>query len=63
MRSGAVSFCVYHMTKLHRSARQCLDSISLKDHEPLEEILEHHKKPLESLFQTIGVESPEELFD
>ncbi len=61
--SGAVSFCTYHMIELHRQARQALKRIPLEDHEPLEEILEHHGKPLKSLFKSIGVESPEELID
>ena len=61
VRSGAVSFCAYQMVELHRSARNLLNSMTLETHEPLEELLEHHGKPLKSLFKSIGIESSNDL--
>ena len=61
IRSGAVSFCTYHMIELHQRARECLRRILLQDHKPLEQLLEYHVRPLKSLFKSIGTDLPEEL--
>ena len=61
VRSGAVSYCTYHMVELHQNARQFLKGIPLENREPLEELLELHRRPLRSLFKSIGIESQEEL--
>ena len=61
VRSGAVSFCAYHMIELYRSARQHLTSIPLEDHKPLQELLEHHVRPLKTLFKSTDIDFPEEL--
>jgi geranylgeranyl diphosphate synthase type I len=61
VRSGAVSFCAYHMVQLHKRARESLGGVPLADPRPIAGLLEHHVKPLKGLFKVIGVESPEEL--
>lgn len=59
--SGAVSFCSYHMIELHKGARACLQAIPLEHPESLRELLDYHIGPLRSLFESIGVDSPDEL--
>jgi len=61
VRSGAVSFCTYQLVELQRDARRQLERLTLPDSGPIEELLEHHSRPLRSLLRRIGVESPEAL--
>jgi geranylgeranyl pyrophosphate synthase len=61
VRSGAVSFCAYHMIELNRAAKRLLVEMSLPDLLPLQTLVEHYIKPLTSLLRRIGVDSLEDL--
>lgn len=61
IRSGAISYCVYHITQRYRAARQLLDSIPLADPRPLHELIGKQGKPLVALLGSIGSEIPPEL--
>lgn len=63
IRSGAVSFCTYHMIDLNRQARKLIKEGSWVDPEPLYSLVDQYIAPLKSLLETIGVDCPEELFE
>lgn len=57
---GAVSYCVYHVIKRYRAARQLLDSTPLADPTPLLDSLARQREPLVALLQDLGTEIPPE---
>ena len=61
IRCGAISYCVYHITKRYQAARQLLASISLADPQPLHELIGRQRKPLVALLEGIGSAIPPEL--
>ncbi len=61
VRSGAVSFCAYHMLELHRAATELIRQIPLVDAEPLNTLVGQYVGPLRRLLQSIGVEDLEPL--
>jgi geranylgeranyl diphosphate synthase type I len=63
VRSGAVSFCVYQMIELHRSAKELIREARFVDPRPLEEMLERYVRPLKGLLEKAGIENLETLFD
>jgi len=57
IRCGAVSYCVYHLFKRHREARQLLENIPLADPTPMMDLLGWQTQSLIGLLQTIGMEN------
>ncbi|MEM1206782.1 MAG: polyprenyl synthetase family protein [Acidobacteriota bacterium] len=60
--SGAVSYCAYRIIGAYRSAKERLSALDLVNPAAIEELLDHHIRPLERLFAALGVEEPERLF-
>lgn len=58
VRSGAVSYCAYHLVQRQQAARELLKRIPLADVEPLTDVFIRQVEPLAHLFQTLGVEAP-----
>lgn len=58
VRSGAVSYCAYHLVQRQQAVRELLKQIPLADVEPLTDVFIHQVEPLAHLFQTLGVEAP-----
>ncbi|GBC84969.1 hypothetical protein HRbin11_01409 [bacterium HR11] len=58
VRSGAVSYCAYHLVQRQQAARELLKQIPLTETEPLTDVFVHQVEPLVRLFQTLGVEAP-----
>lgn len=54
VKSGAVSFCVYHIVENYRAALHQLATIKLPSPRPLEDLLRYYMKPIEKLFKRIG---------
>lgn len=54
VKSGAVSFCVYHIVESYRAAIDHLSSIGLPSPRPLEELLRYYLRPVEKLFKMTG---------
>lgn len=61
IRSGAVSYCVYHLLQLHQAAREQLQAIELQRPESMEELLAIQLKPLAALLRSIGFDEPFDL--
>lgn len=61
-RSGAISFVVFHLTRLYRQARQRLQDLALPAPRVLLDLLDRHARPVEALLREAGVESPQELW-
>jgi geranylgeranyl pyrophosphate synthase len=61
IRCGAVSYCVYHITKRRQAAAQLLGSISLVDPEPLRKLIVGQIEPLITLLESVGAVIPPEL--
>ncbi len=58
VRSGAVSYCAYHLVRRQQAARELFKQIPLTDTESLTDVFVHQVEPLMHLFQNIGVEAP-----
>jgi geranylgeranyl pyrophosphate synthase len=58
VRSGAVSYCAYHLVQRQQAARELLKQIPLADTESLTDVFIHQVEPLVHLFQTLGVQAP-----
>jgi geranylgeranyl pyrophosphate synthase len=58
LRSGAVSYCALRLIEFAREARALLAAILLHDPEPIERLLSVHMKPLDRLFQSVGIDTP-----
>jgi len=61
VRSGALSYCAYHLVRRQQAARELLKQIPLADTEPLTDVFIHQVEPLVHLFRTLGVEAPWQL--
>ncbi|MCS7312962.1 MAG: polyprenyl synthetase family protein [Acidobacteria bacterium] len=61
VRSGAVSYCAYHLFQRQQAARELLKQIPLADTEALTDAFVHQFEPLVRLFQTLGLEVPRRL--
>jgi len=59
VKSGAVSFCVYHIVESYRAAHRHLSSIGLPSSRPLEDLLRYYLKPIEKLFERVGLDFSE----
>ncbi len=62
VRSGALSYCTFHMIETYRQARQDLGKAGFSSNKALLELLEELVKPLHGLLGFVGVENTEELF-
>lgn len=58
IKSGAVSYCVFHLLELSHQARELLAEIPLEDHEPIARLLAAQMKPLERLFTMAATAPP-----
>jgi len=61
IQCGAVSYCVYHLCKRHREARQLLENIPLADPTPMMDLLARQVQLVVKLLQTAGTEIPLDL--
>lgn len=57
-RSGAVSYCTLKLIEIAREARELFARISLRNPEPIEQLLEVHTRPLYRLLEIVGVQDP-----
>ncbi len=57
-RCGAVSYCTLKLIEIAREARALFARISLRNPEPIEQLLEVHTRPLYRLLEIVGVEDP-----
>lgn len=58
VRSGAVSFCTLKLIEISRQIEELLGSVHLMNPEPLDRVVEFHRKPLYRLLEKVGVEEP-----
>jgi geranylgeranyl pyrophosphate synthase len=58
LSSGAVSYCALKLIELGREARDLLARIPLPNPEPIAHLLQVHMRPLDHLFQSVGVDTP-----
>jgi len=61
IRSGAVSYCVYHMLRRYQRSRQLLDALTLADPGPILDLLSSERLTLVRLLRASGAEIPEDL--
>ncbi|HEY0554782.1 MAG TPA: hypothetical protein VGG20_10990, partial [Thermoanaerobaculia bacterium] len=57
-RSGAVSYCTLKLIEIAREARELFARISLRNPEPIEQLLDVHTRPLYRLLEIVGVQDP-----
>jgi geranylgeranyl pyrophosphate synthase len=62
-RSGAVSYCVWHLVAAHRRGMEALEALRAPSPAPLEAALLAHIRPVIDLLQAAGVDAPERLLD
>lgn len=58
LRSGAVSYCFYHVAQRHQKAVQLLESLALANPDLLSRALAQQVEPLYKLFERVGVMAP-----
>ena len=63
IRSGAFSYCNYHLIQTYREARGQIASMDLIEPEALVRVFDYYVRPLKKLLESVGVEAPEELFE
>jgi geranylgeranyl diphosphate synthase, type I len=61
LRSGAVSYCALKLFELWREARDLLARLPLANPDPISRLIEVHQRPLQRLFESVGVEELAEL--
>jgi hypothetical protein len=61
IRSGAVSYCAYHVIRRYQAARRLLDGTPLIDRTPLDIMLARQMNPVITLLHTVGAAIPPEL--
>jgi len=61
IRSGAVSYCTYHLVERHRQAQRLLAQISFVDPSAISVLLGQLMQPLIALLRTVGADLPSEL--
>ncbi|MFV8751129.1 polyprenyl synthetase family protein [Nannocystaceae bacterium ST9] len=62
-RSGAGSYCVYHLLAAHQRVEQALRALELPDPGPLERLLRSPIQPVVELLRAAGVSEPERLVE
>ena len=62
LRSGAVSYCTLKLVEFSQEMRGLLESLSLQDPEPVMRLVELHRRPLQRLLQSAGIEDPAALY-
>lgn len=58
LRSGAVSYCALKLIEFAREARELLARVPLPDPGAIERLLSAHMKPVDRLFQSVGIDMP-----
>ena len=61
IRSGAVSYAMYHLCQSYSAARKLLDETSLVDPAPLRSVIDQYIVPLVHLLKNLGIAIPPEI--
>jgi geranylgeranyl pyrophosphate synthase len=61
IRSGAVSYAMYHLCQSHQKARKLLDATSLTDPAPLRSVIDQYIVPLVHLLKNLEIKIPPEI--
>ncbi len=63
VRSGAVSYCAFHMIETYRVGNNLVAATGLANSKSITDLLDHLTLPLKSLLEAVGVDTAAELFE